>query len=182
MKKLLLIIFLFAGYASTAQTVGQFRYDTTKFLKVGGRNHVMIENLITTTDSVPKPLVVGADGVIKKSSSWYGGSGGGSGSIEYVLQGYGIKVDSVGRLYTIKLDSSIISGVITGGDTTILNSTLDSTGQPNDRIIFARNRKLSTSPRLLVDSLNSKVGINVNNISQGGTGTNYPEYAGHICE
>lgn len=167
MKHILILILSFASFAGYSQTVGQFRYDTTKFLKVGGRNHVMIENLIQTSDSTVKPLVVGADGVIKRNSYWPGGSGGGSGSIEYILQGYGIKIDSTGRLYTVSVDTAEINNII-AGDTTIFETTLDSTGQPNNRILFSRNRKISSSPRILIDSANSRVIINNANVSAGG--------------
>jgi len=34
--------------------------------------------------------------------------GGGSGSIDYVTQGYGIRVDSSGRVYTVRVDSTIV--------------------------------------------------------------------------
>ncbi len=37
-----------------------------------------------------------------------GSGGGGGGSVEYVLQGWGIKVDSTGRNYTVKADSSVL--------------------------------------------------------------------------
>ena len=171
MKHILILILSLASFAGYSQTVGQFRYDTTKFLKIGGRNHVMIENLIQTSDSTVKPLVVGADGVIKRNSYWPGGSGGGSGSIEYILQGYGIKIDSTGRLYTINIDSAEIENIIAGGDTTIFETVLDSTGQANNRILFSRNRKISSSPRLLVDSANSKIVINNTNSSAGGAAT-----------
>jgi hypothetical protein len=36
------------------------------------------------------------------------GSGGGSGSIDYTTEGYGIKVDSSGRVYTVRVDSTVI--------------------------------------------------------------------------
>ena len=170
MKKILILIMVLSSFAGYSQTVGQFRYDTTKFLKVGGRNHVMIENLITTTDSIPKPLVVGADGFIKKSSAWFGTGSGGSGSIEYILQGFGIKVDSTGRLYTVSVDTAEINNLISG-DTTIFETVLDSTGQPNNRILFSRNQKVSSSPRLLIDSANSRVIINGANVSVGGPNT-----------
>ena len=167
MKHILILILSLASFSGYSQTVGQFRYDTTKFLKVGGRNHVMIENLIQTSDSTVKPLVVGADGVIKRNSYWPGGSGGGSGSIEYILQGYGIKIDSTGRLYTVSVDTAEINNII-AGDTTIFQTSLDSTGQPNNRILFSRNLKVSSSPRLLIDSANSRVIINNANVSAGG--------------
>lgn len=35
-------------------------------------------------------------------------TGGGSGSIDYTTQGYGIKVDSSGRVYTVRVDSTVI--------------------------------------------------------------------------
>ena len=40
--------------------------------------------------------------------AWIKPSGGGSGSIDYVTQGYGIKVDSSGRVYTVRVDSTIV--------------------------------------------------------------------------
>jgi hypothetical protein len=49
MKKLLIIILGLIGVAQ-AQTVGQFRYDTTKFLKSPGFNEVKIQN--STMDSL----------------------------------------------------------------------------------------------------------------------------------
>jgi len=38
-----------------------------------------------------------------------GSGGSGGGSVEYVLQGWGIKVDSTGRNYTVKADSSVLA-------------------------------------------------------------------------
>lgn len=43
MKKLLFILLLLP-FLGISQTVGHFRYDTTKFYKVGGSNEVIIEN------------------------------------------------------------------------------------------------------------------------------------------
>ena len=37
-----------------------------------------------------------------------GSGGGGGGSVEYVLQGWGTKVDSVGRNYTVGVDSLLL--------------------------------------------------------------------------
>lgn len=50
MKRLFLFALLLSGLMATGQTVGQFRYDTTKFYKVGGFNEVKIQN--STKDSV----------------------------------------------------------------------------------------------------------------------------------
>jgi len=57
---------------------------------------------------------------------------------------------------------------ITGGDTTIFATVLDSTGQINNRVLFARNNKISSSPRMLFDSARSKLVINNANSSAGG--------------
>jgi len=71
---------MMAGFAGYAQTVGQFRYDTTKFLKVGGINHLVIDSILRTTDTTLfKPLVIDAGGRIRESNYWFGG-GGGSGA------------------------------------------------------------------------------------------------------
>jgi hypothetical protein len=40
--------------------------------------------------------------------AWIKPVGGGSGSIDYVTQGYGIKVDSSGRVYTVRVDSTVV--------------------------------------------------------------------------
>lgn len=44
MKKLLFLVALLWAFAASSQTIGQFRYDTTVFLKVGGNNEVKIQN------------------------------------------------------------------------------------------------------------------------------------------
>lgn len=108
MKKLLLIILVLWAATGSAQTVGQFRYDTTKFLKVGGRNHVMIENLITVTDSTYKPLVVGADGVIKRNSYWPGTGSGGSGGSGITSLGTGYGLVNVNDS-TYRVDTTVIA-------------------------------------------------------------------------
>lgn len=98
------------------------------------------------------------------------GSGGG-GTVKYSLQGYGIVLDSTTSTYTITLDTSVIANASTGGNTTIFETVLDSTGQPNNRVLFSRGTKISSSPRFLFDTTNSKLVINHNNISAGGANT-----------
>lgn len=59
-----------------------------------------------------------------------------------------------------------------GGDTTIFEIVLDSTGQPQRRLLFSGgNNKISSSPKLLVDSANTKIVIGNENVSVGGTAT-----------
>jgi len=155
-----------AGFAAHAQTVGQFRYDSTKFLKVGGINFVIIDSIQRTSDTtLNKPLVINEGGVIRMAQYWPAGTGGGGGGIIELGDGYGlIKVNDS----TYNLDTAFINSIISGGDTTIFKTTLDSTGQPHNRILFSRNQKVSSSPRLLFDSANSKVVINNANVSAGG--------------
>ena len=40
------------------------------------------------------------------------GTGGGGGGTDYVNAGWGVEVDSVGRNYTVKVDSNAIKGVL----------------------------------------------------------------------
>jgi hypothetical protein len=89
------------------------------------------------------------------------------------------KVDSV----TTNSDSTIlrywVNGVstdfydfrigLTGQDTTVFNTVIDSTGQPGQRVLWAANNKIKSSPYFLFDSANHKLLINGTNISQGGT-------------
>jgi hypothetical protein len=58
MKKIILIILCLWSVAQ-AQTVGQFRYDTTKFLKIGGYNEVKIQN---STMGVTNGVFTNVDG------------------------------------------------------------------------------------------------------------------------
>ena len=103
MKKLLLLILVLWADTGTAQTVGQFRYDTTKFLKVGGRNQVVIENIATTDTTFSKPVGIDANGNILRLPYWPTDAGG---SIDYVVPGFGVKVDSINRTYTVSADTN----------------------------------------------------------------------------
>jgi len=105
MKKLLLLILVLWAATGTAQTVGQFRYDTTKFLKVGGRNQVVIENIATTDTTLSKPVGIDAKGRILRLPYWPTGSG----SIDYVVPGFGVKVDSINRTYTVSADTNMLA-------------------------------------------------------------------------
>lgn len=61
---------------------------------------------------------------------------------------------------------------LTSGDVSFLITDFDSTGQRRGRILFSgSNYKVVSSPRLLVDSANSKIVINNSNVSVGGPQT-----------
>jgi len=78
MKKIITLILILASFSGYSQTVGQFRYDTTKFLKVGGRNQVVIDSVLTIGDTtLNKPLTINTAGQIKKLPYWPAGTGGG---------------------------------------------------------------------------------------------------------
>jgi hypothetical protein len=55
-----------------------------------------------------------------------------------------------------------------GGDTTIFEVVLDSTGQQNNRLLFSKNNKISSSPFFLADPTNRKIVIGNANISTDG--------------
>ncbi len=57
-----------------------------------------------------------------------------------------------------------------GGDTTIFETVLDSTGQPGQRILWSAGNKIKSHQYFLYDSANRKVVINHNNVSIGGAG------------
>lgn len=68
------------------------------------------------------------------------------------------------------LDSVAAAQFLSAGDTTIFTTTLDSTGQLQHRVLFSGgNNHIRSEAKFLYDSTNHKLGINVNNISQGGT-------------
>lgn len=59
---------------------------------------------------------------------------------------------------------------MSGGDTTVFETVLDSTAQAGQRVLFSGGSKIRSDPFLLYDSVNNKLMINHNNISAGGNG------------
>lgn len=100
MKRILILVLMLWGTAQ-AQTVGQFRYDTTKFLKVNGRNHVMIPGIQRITDSAHKPLVMGPDSVIKVGTYWPGSGGGSGNTNSNIGAGYRWAVPNTNNIKTL---------------------------------------------------------------------------------
>ena len=74
--------------------------------KVGGWNQVVIENIATTDTTSSKPVGIDAKGRILRLPYWPTDAGG---SIDYVVPGFGVKVDSVDRTYTVSVDTSVIA-------------------------------------------------------------------------
>lgn len=65
-----------------------------------------------------------------------------------------------------------IRTAIAGSDTTVFETVLDSTGQAQQRVLFSKaGNKIGSSAKFLYDAINEKLGININNISQGGPNT-----------
>lgn len=74
---------------------------------------------------------------------------------------YNLGVDASGNV--VKTTS------VAGTDTTVYQTIIDSTGQPGQPILWARDNKIRSSSKLQYDSINNKVVINSSNISFGGT-------------
>lgn len=144
----LLIIFLLASFGAFGQTV-QNNNTPTRFNRMLKSDSILI-------------IPVGCDTPLTSNPKW------------------GTATD--GALFLKTCDTTLwvkmgqrfvqINGTasITGGDTTIFQVTLDSTGQPNNRLLFARNNFISSSPKILIDSANSRLIINNSNVSTGGAG------------
>lgn len=98
-----------------------------------------------------------------------------------VSGGSSLKVDSV----TTNSDSTIlqywVEGTayefydftkgLTGSDTTIFETVIDSTGQPGQRVLYASGNKIRSTPYFIFDSANRKLVIGNQNISVGGPNT-----------
>jgi hypothetical protein len=104
--------------------------------------------------------------------AWIKPSGGGSGSIDYVTQGYGIKVDSSGRVYTVRVDSTIVGSkaYIDAKDALKLNIT-DTIGNGD---LFIRNTTTQENKRFNVkggrlDTLYASTSGGGRVVSNGGT-------------
>lgn len=83
-----------------------------------------------------------------------------------------------------RTDTLDLSKALTGGDTTVLQQTIDSTGRTQGQWIFSGpNRKLTSSPYFLYDSALRKVTINSLNVSYGGPGVRFAvNGAAHISD
>lgn len=60
---------------------------------------------------------------------------------------------------------------LSGGDTMVFQTVVDSTGQPGQRILWSANNKIRSNQYLLFDSANHKLVINNKNVSVGGPNT-----------
>ncbi len=64
------------------------------------------------------------------------------------------------------------AGSISGGDTTVFNIVVDSTGQSAYRVLYGRGgNKIGSDPTFLYDSIHNKLVINTSNFSRGGNST-----------
>ena len=73
-------------------------------LKLNADSSGLVRDVMRSNDSV----YIKINGVWEFAFIDSVGSGGGGGSVEYVLQGWGTKVDSVGRNYTVGVDTNLI--------------------------------------------------------------------------
>lgn len=106
MKKLFTALLLLVGLVSFSQTTGYFRYDSTRFEKVGGNNELIILNgTRNVTGGVLTNLGNGRTAFVTPS----GGGGGGGNGIGAIYTQYGItKVNDS----TVRADTTVGTGLI----------------------------------------------------------------------
>jgi len=85
--------------------VEQPLYVDADTLKFNVDSSGLVKDVMRSSDSV----YIKINGVWEFAFIDSVGSGGSGGSVDYVLQGWGIKVDSTGRNYTVKADSSVLA-------------------------------------------------------------------------
>jgi hypothetical protein len=147
MEKLITVILLFISSFTFAQN------DTSKYYRSNDygwsqKRFQAREAMVIPTDTTNNKL-----GIARKGSSLFigngvkwsaitGGSGGGLDSVT---------VSSDSLFYWAGGSSYFITNLATaaaGGDTTIFNTVIDTTGQSNQRVLFAKNNKISSDSKL----------------------------------
>jgi hypothetical protein len=92
-----------------------------------------------------------------------------------------LKVDEVGTnndstelWYRKGTDTTVFYNIttgLTGGDTTVFETVIDSTGQPGQRVLWSDNKKIKSDQYFIYDSARHKLVIGNKNISIGGPNT-----------
>jgi len=184
MKQILFLFFLIAIYSSKASAQAGAQVDTTKTLLPVNTYGSRYKNFaIDSSARLPRDtfkLRVSDSGAIAwKNQRFWQWSGyrwdglkttGGSGISQLGNIGsYGlIRVNDS----TYRVDTTILFTGLSKGDTTIFSVPLDSTGQPQTRVLFSGgNNHIRSNAKFLFDSTNIKLGINIPNISVGGPST-----------
>ncbi len=114
------------------------------------------------------------------------GAGGGSGSIEYVLQGYGIKVDSTGRNYTIRVDTALVKTVLDARADSVALAGAIATKEPIITILpVAKGGTGTATPSITAGTnITSVTGtwpnVTINAATQGGTPTDTTSLSNRI--
>jgi len=104
---------------------------------------------------------------------------GGAGSIEYLTQGYGVIIDSVGRVYTIKVDSSVLANKLYVDALAALKKdkadSINSTGYATQYDLTKTKDSLQTNIDTKISSIGGLVtaGTNVTITGSGTTGSPY---------
>ncbi len=175
MKYILSICFLFFLIAAEAQE------DTSKYIKYPNSygpqyRDIWATRVMRLPDTTGHRPMTGAPGAIGRNtagtalfiwdgSAWQAITGGGS---SYQLPYNG---NSAYYLGGDTLYHSLASGT-SGGDTTIFNPVIDSTGQSAYRVLYGRgNNHIGSDPLFLYDSIHNKLVINAANFSIGGNNT-----------
>jgi len=198
MKRILILIILFiVGLNSFGQVIQKNTTYGMSFNRSGGDTLFWIpyDTLQVPTAYRSKSLIARKsstlyiwDTTLFKWSAMAGGGGIDWGNITGTLSNQtdlitalNLKVDSV----TTNSDSTTLrywingsptvfynfNSGLTGGDTTVLTTVLDSTGQAGQRVLFSGGNKIRSDSYFLYDSVNNKLMINHFNISAGGPNT-----------
>jgi len=133
--------------------VEQPLYVDADTLKFNVDSSGLVKDVMRSSDSV----------YIKINGVWefafidsVGSGGGGGGSVEYVLQGWGTKVDSIGRNYTVGVDSLLL---VTQHDLDSAINTIDTS-----LLVHKAGKEIITGSKEFQDSL---VILNPNNATSG---------------
>ena len=121
-------------------------------LKLNADSSGLVRDVMRSNDSV----YIKINGVWEFAFIDSVGSGGGGGSVEYVLQGWGTKVDSVGRNYTVGVDSLLL---VTPHDLDSAINTIDTS-----LLVHKAGKEIITGSKEFQDSL---VILNPNNATSG---------------
>lgn len=162
MKKIVFILLLFAAFQSEAQTN---RFPSIDSAKNYTLRYIRNSTMEAFTNFRLQNVTYGT---LELLDSLTAISGGGGNKVDSVT----ISTDSL--FYHVNGASFYVGSIATasaGGDTTIFEIVLDSTGQQNQRVLFSKNRKIASDDRLLFDDTNNKLVINHQNISVGGANT-----------
>jgi hypothetical protein len=190
MKKILFFLFLVSALISKAQFPNTITSGNSSTLQkangaYGGMLGYVFAGSYGDTTAANLSFIKNVPGIVIRNADtiWLRNSTATEWLRVNVLSNSGssLKVDSV----TTNSDSTIlqywVDGAayefydftkgLTGSDTTIFETVIDTTGQPGQRVLYASGNKIRSTPYFIFDSANRKLVIGNQNISVGGPNT-----------